>query len=297
MPVPGESRDERKGLLDMTIVPATLENSTGGGAVPQPSVAVPFEQLLSSDLRWAMSEGSLFFEGEGKVQKSLQRIARRLDELGIPYAVAGGMALFAHGYQRFTDDIDILMTRDDLARMHEALDGRGWIRPFSTSKNLRDAQTGVRIEFLISGGYPGDGKPKPVTFPAPADVAVEMGGIKYLGLPAFIELKLASGMSGQNREKDFVDVNELIRTLQLSESFASSLNPFVREKYLALWRKANVSLTRFIVDRSVAGTRVEEMLADGVMLEGELSDPMARLVTTDPVIAKKYGMEDETESL
>jgi hypothetical protein len=281
----------------MTTVPATLENSTGGEALPGPQVAAPLEQLLSSDLRYAMSEGSLFFEGEGKVQKSLQRIARRLDELGIPYAVAGGMALFAHGYQRFTDDIDILMTRDDLARMHEALDGRGWIRPFSTSKNLRDAQTGVRIEFLISGGYPGDGKPKPVMFPAPTDVAVEIGGIKYVGLPAFIELKLASGMSGQNRDKDFVDVNELIRTLQLSESFASSLNPFVREKYLALWGQANVSSIRFALDRGIAGTRVDEMLADGVMLEGELSDPKARLVTTDPVIAKKYGMEDERESL
>src|SRR6185437_7712920 len=171
---------------------------------------IPFEHAMSLDPRWAMSEGSLFFDGQGRVQKSLIRIAGRLDELGIPYAVAGGMALFAHGYQRFTDDIDILMTREDLDRIHEELDGRGWIRPFSTSKNLRDAQTGVRIEFLISGGFPGDGKPKPVMFPAPADVAVDIGGIKYVGLQAFIELKLASGMSGQNRDKDFVDVNELI---------------------------------------------------------------------------------------
>jgi hypothetical protein len=279
-----------------TTTPA-LETSTAGEAVSLPQVAAPFEHLLSGDLRWAMSEGSLFFDGEGKVQKSLQRIAHRLDELGIPYAVAGGMALFAHGYQRFTDDIDILMTREDLTRMHEALDGRGWIRPFSTSKNLRDAQTGVRIEFLISGGFPGDGKPKPVMFPVPADVAVEIDGIKYVGLPTFIELKLASGMSGENREKDFVDVNELIRTLQLRESFASSLNPFVRERYLSLWRKANVSSTRFILDRAVAGVRVDEMFADGVMLEGDLNDPQARLVTTDPVIAKKYGMDDERESL
>jgi hypothetical protein len=259
--------------------------------------AIPFEHAMSLDPRWAMSEGSLFFDGEGRVQKSLQRIAGRLDELGIPYAVAGGMALFAHGYQRFTDDIDILMTREDLNRIHEELDGRGWIRPFSTSKNLRDAQTGVRIEFLISGGFPGDGKPKPVMFPAPVDVAVEIGGIKYVGLPAFIELKLASGMSGQNREKDFVDVGELIRRLQLPESLANSLNPFVRESYQNLWRKTNVASIRFILDQGVAGNRLDEMLADGVVLEGDPSDPKARLVTTDPTIAKKYGMDDERESL
>lgn len=244
-----------------------------------------------------MSEGSLFFDGQGRVQQSLQRITRRLEDLGIPYAVAGGMALFAHGYQRFTDDIDILMTREDLDRMHEELDGRGWIRPFSKSKNLRDAQTGVRIEFLISGGFPGDGMPKPVMFPAPSEVAVEIGGIKYVGLPAFIELKLASGMSGQNRDKDFVDVGELIRTLQLPELFTNRLNPFVREQYLRLWHKANVAPIRFVLDRSVAGTRLDEMISDGVMLEGDTNDPLARLVTNDPVVAKKYGMDDERESL
>jgi hypothetical protein len=239
----------------------------------------------------------LFFDGQGRVQKTLIRIAGRLDELGIPYAVAGGMALFAHGYQRFTDDIDILMTREDVERMHAELDGRGWIRPFSTSKNLRDAQTGVRIEFLISGGFPGDGKPKPVMFPVPSDVAVEIGGIKYVGLPAFVELKLASGMSGQNRDKDFVDVSELIQALRLPESFANGLNSFVRERYLTIWRKTNVAPIRYVLDRSVAGERMDEMLADGIRLEGDANDPKSRLVTSDPARAKKYGMDDERESL
>ena len=49
-----------------------------------------------------MSEGSLFFQGQGAVQESLHRIASRLNQLGIPYAVVGGLALFEHGYRRFT---------------------------------------------------------------------------------------------------------------------------------------------------------------------------------------------------
>ena len=272
-------------------------DTTGDTTVALAGGAIPFEHAMSLDPRWAMSEGSLFLDGQGRVQKSLIRIAARLDELEIPYAVAGGMALFAHGYQRFTDDIDILMTREDVARMHEELDGRGWIRPFSTSKNLRDAQTGVRIEFLISGGFPGDGKPKPVMFPIPADVAVDIGGIKYVGLPTFVELKLASGMSGQNRDKDFVDVSELIQALQLPETFSNGLNPFVRERYLTIWRKTNVTPVRYVLDRSVAAEQLDQMLADGVTLEGDPADPRARLVTTDPALAKKYGMDDEKESL
>src|SRR5262245_13058698 len=126
---------------------AVPNSMLAGSPIGEASVR-PFEQLLSADLRWAMSEGSLFFDGQGRVQRSLSRIARKLDELAIPYAVAGGMALFAHGHHRFTEDVDILLTRDGIERVHEALDGRGWTRPFSKSKNLRDADTGVRIEFL-----------------------------------------------------------------------------------------------------------------------------------------------------
>lgn len=261
----------------------------------QGAITVPFEYLLNCDVEWAMSEGSLFFEGQGRVQQSLKRITRRLNELGIPYAVAGGMALFAHGYQRFTDDIDILISRDDLQKVHEELDGRGWVRPFSTSKNLRDAQSGVRIEFLISGGYPGDGKSKPVTFPSPADVAVEIGGIKYVSLSAFVELKLASGLTGQNREKDLVDVSELIMALGLPASLVETLNPFVRDEYMRLWHKVHLVKKRFVLDRSLAGERLEEMLSQGVMVEGQGGDE--RLVTMDPVLAKKYGMDDESESV
>src|SRR5207237_164275 len=101
-------------------------------------------------------------------------------ELGIPYAVAGGMALFLHGYRRFTEDIDILVTRAGLQEVHDRLEGRGYVPLFAGSKNLRDAEHGVRIEFLVAGEYPGDGKPKPVAFPDPAGVADEVGGVRLL---------------------------------------------------------------------------------------------------------------------
>ena len=54
------------------------------------------------------------------------------------------MALFMHGFRRFTEDIDILVTREALERIHEELEGRGYLPPFTGSKNLRDAELGVR---------------------------------------------------------------------------------------------------------------------------------------------------------
>ncbi len=263
-----------------------------------------------------MSEGSLFFEDRGKVQESLARVTRRLNELGIPYAVAGGMALYRHGFRRFTEDVDILVTRDGLKKIHEALDGRGFVRPFEKSKNLRDADTGVKIEFLLTGDYPGDGKPKEVAFPDPADVAVDSGEVKILGLPSLITLKLASGISGADRKKDLVDVEELVKTLGLDESFAANLPASVqsayqeicqrlasvKKRYISLWRNKWLTSNATTIEDMIqlmnsAVDELEAMRKDGVLLdpEGGTSDDYAYLYTQDPAVAKKYGMEPEDE--
>ena len=193
-----------------------------------------YEERLNADPRWALREGSMHFDQENSVFRSLEKITRRLDELGVPYAVVGGMALFHHGYRRFTEDVDLLVTRESLKVIHERLVGLGYVPPFTGSKNLRDTETGVKIEFLVTGDYPGDGKPKPVSFPDPADVTDVVGGVKCLNLPTLVELKLTSGMAPW-RKKDLGDVQEMIRTLSLPLDLAVQLNPFVQESYRELW--------------------------------------------------------------
>lgn len=197
---------------------------------------VTYEERLKRDFNWALREGSMHFEEESAVQKTLRQIAKRLDELGVPYAVVGGMALFFHGYRRFTEDVDILVTKDNLKLIHEKLEGLGYLPPFEGSKHLRDTETGVKVEFLVTGGYPGDGKVKPVSFPDPTDARVQKAGIWFLTLPKLVELKLASGMTNPLRGKDIVDAQELIAALQLGEDFAAQLDTFVRDKFLELVR-------------------------------------------------------------
>jgi hypothetical protein len=184
-----------------------------------------------------MDEGDRHFQHDSLVFKTLRKIARRLEEIGVAYAVAGGMSLEAHGFRRLTVDVDILVTREGLKTIHQKLEGLGYVPPFSGSKNLRDAEHGVRIGFLVAGEFPGDGKPKPVAFPDPAQVGIEVGGIRFLALPKLVELKLASGMTGgTTRMKDLTDVVELIKAIALPAEFAEELNPYVRDKYLELWR-------------------------------------------------------------
>jgi hypothetical protein len=146
------------------------------------------------------------------------------------------MALDAHGFRRLTVDVDILISRESLKTIHERLEGLGYVPPFAGSKNLRDTEHGVRIEFLIAGEFPGDGKPKPVAFPDPATAAVAIDGVNYLSLPRLVELKLASGMTGGvARLKDLADVVALVSALDLSRDFSEELNPYVQPKYLELW--------------------------------------------------------------
>ncbi|MDP9360056.1 MAG: hypothetical protein M3P29_01255, partial [Acidobacteriota bacterium] len=102
-------------------------------------------------------------------------------------------------------------------------------------KALRDTTTNVQVEFITTGEYPGDGKPKAVSFPDPKDVAVERDGYKVISLPKLIELKLASGLAAAHRMRDLADVQDLIAKLDLPRNLANDLDPSVRDEYLRMW--------------------------------------------------------------
>jgi hypothetical protein len=194
-----------------------------------------FEQTMRRGGNVAIMEAERFFMRTDAVHQTLRTITAKLGGMGVAYAVAGGMALVAHGYDRTTVDVDILLTAEGLKKVHAELEGLGYMAPFAGSKNLRDTTTGVRIEFLVAGQFPGDGKPKPVAFPEPEKVAVEIDGIRYIGLPTLLEMKLASGMTNPGRLKDLADVQELIRALGLPRDTIEKLDPYVRVKFVELW--------------------------------------------------------------
>ena len=180
-------------------------------------------------------EARRYFMGEGTLNKTLARLSSDLEERGIDYMVIGAVALLAHGYPRFTEDIDLVMTAEGLQKFHEELVGLGYVPAFpGARKRLRSTTDNVSIEVMTTGEYPGDGKPKPVSMPEPAEASTEIDGIKFVTLEKLIELKLASGISAPDRLKDLADVQELIKIRKLDADFALKLDPYVRAKYLEL---------------------------------------------------------------
>ena len=145
------------------------------------------------------------------------------------------MALNEFGYRRVTVDVDVLLTAEGLAAFKGRHLDRGYVEKFPGSRRLRDAEHGVDIDVALAGSYPGDGKPKPVAFPVPAQAAERGARVALLPLTTLIELKLASGMTAPDRLKDLADVQEVIRQWQLPSDMAADLNEFVRGKYLELW--------------------------------------------------------------
>jgi hypothetical protein len=197
-----------------------------------------FDEMNNLDMRSVLNtyaEGQRFFMGEGQVNNALARLVADLKEHDIDYLVIGAVALLAYGYPRFTEDIDLILDQNGIDRFHSELVGLGYTPAFQGArKRLRSTRDGIPIELISSGEYPGDGKPKPVSFPKPSEPAVEIDGIKFPALEKLIELKLASGMTAPDRLKDLADVQELIKIRNLSSDFANKLNPYVREEFLKL---------------------------------------------------------------
>lgn len=177
-----------------------------------------------------------FFMKKDDVHDTMRRLSDRLKSENIPYAIIGGMAFNLHGFIRVTGDVDVLTTREGLTAIHERLIGRGYLPKFrGARKAIRDTTTGIGVDFITAGEYPGDGKPKPVVFPDPSE-AVVRDGTEVLDLPKLIELKIASGLSSEERYLlDLGDVQKAISELRLPRDLADQLDPSVRPEYLRMW--------------------------------------------------------------
>jgi len=165
------------------------------------------------------------------IASALEFLREAMGREGIPFALIGALAMRHHGYTRFTEDIDILTTREGLDRIHERLVGRGLLpRAPGLRKKLRQTQYKVNIDVIAAGENAGSNE-SPILFPSPeGEGFIEREGIRVASLETLIALKLTSGVWA-SRLKDLADVQELIRANGLDEGFANRLPPPLRPAF------------------------------------------------------------------
>jgi uncharacterized protein YwgA len=135
-----------------------------------------FQQIIDSPVS-AYQEGLRFFMGEGILNETLRRVTKDLENHQIDYSVIGAVALNQHGYRRFTEDIDLLLTKEGLEKFKEELVGKGYRPEFEgATKKFRTTAENVTVEIITSGEFPGDGKPKPVRFPTQTRIKRRLTG-------------------------------------------------------------------------------------------------------------------------
>ncbi len=174
-----------------------------------------------------LGEIGMFFQKRSPQHQTMRRTARRLEKAGIAYAILGGMALNAHDYERTTKDVDILLSAEGFRTFCDEFVGKYYDRVGRRPRRFADRANGVTVDILVTGLFPGSGKPGPIAFPEPAAVSEVIDKYSVVTLATLVELKLAA-----RRWRDFADVVELIRVHELDESFQDKLHPSVHRDFI-----------------------------------------------------------------
>jgi hypothetical protein len=144
----------------------------------------------------------------GRVVRAIDQVLRACECEAV---VGGGWAVWRHGYiGRVTQDVDIVLPTDRVDDFLQAAAVAGFdvlTQPAGRWPKLQHRETGIEVDVLPEGGRPGvASRPAPTTIPHPGHMGAVRGALKYIALPALIELKLAAG-----RLRDEADVVELAR--------------------------------------------------------------------------------------
>lgn len=125
-----------------------------------------------------------------QVDDAAHRVHEQLAAMGIPHVFIGGLAVGAHGYERMTRDVDVLVNKEDLDR----LPGRA----LANVKGKTFAIGDVDVDIMAT-------PKRPDLFRAVIAAPDDVDGLPMVSLEGLILLKLASG-----RISDLGDVERLV---------------------------------------------------------------------------------------
>jgi hypothetical protein len=167
-----------------------------------------------------------------KVRERLLRATSALEAAGVPYAVAGGNAVAAwvsrvdEAAVRNTQDVDILLRREDLAAAQQALEAAGFVYRHSSGIDMfldgpkakaRDAVHVVFAREKVRSSY---------TSEAPDVSEAEPTAVfRVLSLESLVRMKLTSF-----RDKDRMHLRDLAEVGLVDTTWLDRFPPELRER-------------------------------------------------------------------
>lgn len=171
-----------------------------------------------------------------KVRERLMRATAALEQAGIPYAVAGGNAVAAwvsrvdEAAVRTTQDVDLLIRREDLERVKEALSAAGFVYRHAKSVDMfldgPDAKARDAVHIVFAGEKV---RHEYVEAAPKVDETERDPQFNVLSLDALVRMKLTSF-----RDKDRTHVRDLIDVGLVDASWLDRLSPELAARLRAL---------------------------------------------------------------
>jgi hypothetical protein len=167
-----------------------------------------------------------------KVRQRLSRAVAALEGAGIPYAVVGGNAVASwvarvdEAAVRNTQDVDILIRREDLDAAVAAMDAAGFVYRHSAGIDMFLDGPGAKARDAVHVVFAGRKVRQEYVLPAP-DVgeAVSSDTGRVLSLEALVRMKLTSF-----RRKDQVHILDLIGVGLVDESWCRRVPPELADR-------------------------------------------------------------------
>ena len=160
-----------------------------------------------------------------KVRDRLRRAAQALEAAGIPYAVAGGNAVAAwvsevdEAAVRNTQDVDILIRREDLERAKQAMGVAGFVYRHSSGLDMFLDGPNAKARDAVHIVFAGEKVRKEYAFAAPnVDQTKPTATFSVLDLNALVLMKLTSF-----RRKDQVHILDMIDVGLVDKTWVSRL--------------------------------------------------------------------------
>lgn len=167
-----------------------------------------------------------------KVRDRLSRAAAALDAAGILYAVAGGNAVAAwvsrvdEAAVRNTQDVGMLIRRDDLDRAIEAMANAGFVYRHAANIDMfldgPTAKARDAVHIVFAGEKVQDDYLLPAPDVSESDVS---GRVRILGLDALVRMKLTSF-----RDKDRMHLRDLLGVELIGVDWKAKVPPALADR-------------------------------------------------------------------